>query len=60
MFHTNNNIELNSFTDDDIDERTVSEVTKSKFNTVIEEEASDQNVKIKVKRKESGPSPESE
>ena len=60
MFHTNNNIELKSFTDDDIDERTVSEVTKSKFNTVIEEEASDQNVKIKVKRKESGPSPESE
>ena len=36
-FHTNDNIELESFTDVAIDERTESEVSESKFKTEVEE-----------------------
>ena len=37
IFHTSENIELKSFTDVDIDERTESEVTESKFKIEVEE-----------------------
>ena len=37
MFHTNDNIELKSFNDVDIDGRTEPEVTESKFKTKVEE-----------------------
>ena len=37
VFHTNNNIELKSFTDVAIDERVESEIAKNKFEPEIEE-----------------------
>ena len=46
-FHTNDNIELKSFTDVAIDERTESEVSKSKFKTEVEEKVQNDNVKLK-------------
>ena len=45
-FHTNDNIELESFTDVAIDERTESEVSKSKFKTEVEENLQNDNIEL--------------
>ena len=45
-FHTNDNIELESFTDVAIDERTESEVSKSKFKANAEEKVQKDSVKL--------------
>ena len=52
----NNNVELESFTDVDIDERTEPEVTESKFETEVEENSPLMNCStdslVKIKRVE--------
>ena len=42
----NNNVELESFNDVDIDERTEPEVTESEFKTEVEEKVQNDNVKL--------------
>ena len=42
----NENIELKSFTDGAIDERTESEVSKSKFKTEVDEKVQNNNVEL--------------
>ena len=44
VFHTNDNIELKSFTDVAIDERKESEVSESKFKTEVKEKVQNDNV----------------
>ena len=46
MFCKNNNIELKSFTDVAIDERTESEFSVSKFKTEVEEKVQNNNVEL--------------
>ena len=46
VFHTNIDIELKSFTDVAIDERTESEVNESKFKTEVEGKVQNNNVKL--------------
>ena len=45
-FHANDNIELESFTDAAIDERTESEVSESKFKTEVEEKVQNNKVEL--------------
>ena len=46
VFLTSNDIELGSFTDVAIDERTESKATMSKFKTEVEERVLNDNVKL--------------
>ena len=46
VFHTNNIIELESFTDVAIDERTESEVSESNSKTEVEEKVQNNKVKL--------------
>ena len=45
-FYTNDNIELESFTDVAIDERTESEVSESNFKTEVEEKVQNNKVEL--------------
>ena len=47
IFHTNDNIKLESLTDVDIDERTEPEVSESKFKAEVEEKVQNDNVELK-------------